>query len=910
MASIDPHDDSHAGLRRNRVKSPRTTHRATPWTLALIDAGIAAALIVAPFLMGGRTPAGQFGFACIAFWTCLWWAVHQTLGNGDRTWRTTLAFWPMVMALGLVLFQLAPLSPTLLQKVSPHLYEILPLWKPGAEGQATLGTWRTLSMTPDATSQSLRLLLSGVLLFAVTVQRIQRISDVERIIRWLAISVSLMAAFGIVQFLASNGKFFWTFEHPYSRTDDCVKGAFTNRNHFAHFIALGFGAVLWWVYGSKPGQEGRSSSRNSFGAARTDASFEDALKILLLPTCALATLMSFSRGGVLALLVSSTAALFLLRNAGKLTHRTFAVLTGSGLVVCLGLSIYGYDVLSNRFAGAASLGSLDNRSRLWAAASDGFGDHLLSGTGLSSHRFVCPMYLKPAGNDHTHLFYTHAENGYVQTALETGVVGLVLALAVMGFYFFWCAATLRNESDHRTALCFVAVVPALLANAVHSTTDYVWYVPGCMGVLAILGACACRLYQLQRQAAGITSPARPLPRFAWAGIAVALIAVSASSLPGLWQTYQADAPWNRYLLLKRSLAELNRNTPYADVPAQSDARKQILADMLQELSSVLNERPEWALAHASKADVHRDLFHEFQSTAENAFDLRMIRETVLDNFDSVEDAKEWLPRGVGEHYVHLDEALQHAHHAAQLGPLQGEAYLILAELAFLEDSEVPARSAYVDQAFRVRPYDGWVLFEIGSEMTLAGRPDLAMEYFKRSFRQGREHQRRLVQVLAGSVPVQEFLREFNPDADAMQLLLTHYTHAGLVDELDAVLAAHAAACESKAQSDENANAAMYWVYAARSYGKLHNTARRRDCLQHAVAADSTNFGNRLALAQACIEVKDFAEAEKQANWCVQRKPDHPPAKRLLDRAVEKRIATANQSGPTNRAGIPSAKTWR
>lgn len=904
MASIDAFGDRDTANQPSQVKPAGNRPRASSWTLTCVDAGIAGALIVVPFFMGGRTPVGQLVFAGVAFWTCLWWAIHQTLDNGDRAWRNTLAFWPLAMALGLGLLQLVPLSASLLETLSPHVYQVLPLWKSDAPGQTPLGTWQTLSFTPEATRQSLTLLLSGILLFAVTVQRVKHIRDVERILRWMAISVSLMAAFGIIQFLAGNGKFFWFFEHPYSRTDTCVKGAFTNRNHFAQFIALGFGAVLWWVYGGQAPRQGRSSSRHGFGVSNPGVPLQNALKALLVPVCALAVLMSFSRGGVLALLVSCIVALFLLRKVGKLSRRAFAVLTGSGLIVCLGLSIHGYDVLSNRFQGANSLASFGERSRLWAAAAEGFGDHLICGTGLASHRSVYPMYLKPEAGDDTGTYYTHAENGYVQIALETGAIGIALALTAMGFYFFWCVATLTKVNHQRTALCLVAILPALLANAVHSTTDYIWYVPGCMGAVAILAACACRLYQLQREQAAIASPPRPLPRFVWAGIAVLLIAISGFSLPGLCQAFLADAPWNRYLALERSLGQLNRDTAYEDIRAQSESRRQILLAMLRELSNTIEARPNWAFAHARKAEAHLDLFHEFQSTAVNEFNLRMIRETVRDNFDSLEAAREWLPRGVGEHCVHLDAALENAHHAVELGPLQGEIYLILAQLSFLESDPVPTKSAYVDQAFRVRPHDGAVLFEIGAEMTLAGRPDLALEYLKRSFRRGKEHQLRLIQALAGNVPAQIFLREFQPDAEAMELMLTHYRRAGLVDELDTVLAAHAVACESKAESLQNKPAATYWVRAAHSHGRLHNASRRQACLKRAVAADVTNFDNRLAFGQACAAIEDFTEAEKHFRWCVQRKPGHPSAQRLLEQAVEKRITFANRFQPMQEARLP------
>ena len=91
------------------------------------------------------------------------------------------------------------------------------------------------------------LLISYGLLFFVTVQRIKTIEDVERLLRWCAISAMCMAVFGLVQYLGGNGKFFWFYSPPFANTLEGAKGSFTNRNHFAHFLALGVGPLIWWL---------------------------------------------------------------------------------------------------------------------------------------------------------------------------------------------------------------------------------------------------------------------------------------------------------------------------------------------------------------------------------------------------------------------------------------------------------------------------------------------------------------------------------------------------------------------------------------------------------------------------------------------------------------------------------------
>jgi hypothetical protein len=172
------------------------------------------------------------------------------------------------------------------------------------------------------------------------------------------------------------------------------------------------------------------------------------------------------------------------------------------------------------------------------------------------------------------------------------------------------------------------------------------------------------------------------------------------------------------------------------------------------------------------------------------------------------------------------------------------------------------------------------------------------------------HQRRLIQALSGNVPAQIFLQEFRPDADAMQIMVQHYRRPELEAELECVLVNHAIACEFKAKELSGAEAAKYWGRAASSYGKMRNMPRQRACLQNSVTANATNFDTRLAFGEVCLTLDDYVEAEKQLRWCVQRKPGHPRAERLLERAVRERIASTGRSKPMHEAGRNSGNARR
>ena len=80
-------------------------------------------------------------------------------------------------------------------------------------------------------------------------------------------------------------------------------------------------------------------------------------------------------------------------------------------------------------------------------------------------------------------------------------------------------------------------------------------------------------------------------------------------------------------------------------------------------------------------------FELLQATSENRMSLAQIRDAALSaGFDSHEAMTEWVNRVVGENRVYLDRILQHSKEGIRHTPTEGNAYLYLAEVAFLDAS--------------------------------------------------------------------------------------------------------------------------------------------------------------------------------------------------------------------------------
>ena len=103
--------------------------------------------------------------------------------------------------------------------------------------------------------------MAQIILVGCVFQSIRSSQDIERILLVIAVATGLMAALGVVQYLTSNGNYLWFYEFAFNDTRSIVKGTFSNRNHYASFLAIGAGSLVWWTF--KPEPTKQTSSRST-----------------------------------------------------------------------------------------------------------------------------------------------------------------------------------------------------------------------------------------------------------------------------------------------------------------------------------------------------------------------------------------------------------------------------------------------------------------------------------------------------------------------------------------------------------------------------------------------------------------------------------------------------------------------
>ena len=871
----------------------------------IVDLCLIVALFVVPFLMGGRLALGQMVLTVLACASAVAWSLYQTLQPESTRVSTRIEF--LVLAVvGLVGLQIVELPSSLVATLSPPSAAVLPAWNADPETGLGLGSWQRLSFTPAASQLGLVSFLSYALLFVVTAQRVRRVEDVENLLRKICIVASGMAVFGLLQFATSNGRFYWFYEHPFTSTDDFVKGSFTNRNHFAQFLAVGIGPLIWWVWRltdskAEPNQSG-FSDRNQ-GAGRREILI--GLVFVGLSIVVFAGFRSLSRGGMIAMVAAEMVALAILLRNNLVSGRLFTGLSVIGLLVVALLAIFGYKALADRLDDWESSG----RWLIWEANFAAVSDYPILGTGIGSHREVYPMYLDRPFDEKE---FTHAESSYLQVASETGLVGLSLALVAIALFVYWCIRGIRCSQSKRTTVALAAIAGSLAANLVHALFDFIWYVPGCMVVICVLAACACRLYQMSRDNRATTSPGqslfvKPFSKSACGASFCGLLVLSAWMIQTRIPALLAEPHWHEYL--KLTLLEGNQFDPATQEKNGESAESHRLRRKLMALSRAAKADPHDARIQLRMAMGYHSLFHIKQKHGQNPMTLAQIRDAVIaSEFESKDALNEWLQRAFPSNHKYLNAALRHTRRALLLCPLQGHGYLYLAELAFLDGGNQHIQEVCLQQALTVRPYEPQVLFVAGRDAWMSGEIEQSVAFWRDAFHRDEVYQQRIIDLVIDSVPASFLVENFQPDFAALQRLKDQFNERKSTrpDDYDVILRSYAQAAIDQSKQLKGKKAIYHCLYARGAYDELHDPESAYKCLQAALKVDPNSYRARYGMAVWLFKQERFSEAAPYLTWCHNRKPRDETLKQMVQIASSER--RRNKGGHSPQIAEPTNRT--
>ncbi|MCO6455044.1 MAG: hypothetical protein J5I93_07065, partial [Pirellulaceae bacterium] len=322
----------------------------------LVDSSLMAILFLAPLLMAGDHPWGRLLLVSLVISACGMWAFHQAR-HRRAEWTRSGAEGVLLAGGALLVLQLLPLPASWLAALSPNLPDLLPLWatetSPVAAPESLaaaapsagsgLGSWRQLSLHPEATRTSLVMYATCSALFLLVVQRVRSQQDIERLVRWVAIAALGMALLSMLQAMTRAEGLPWFFEHPRPEAGEGLRGPFASSDQLAHFLALGLGPMIWWSWHLL-----RPVRRRRLATVPRTESYEPLVRVLLLATFAvliLAGTLTRSHAGFTLWLLSAAicGGVYWFRGLGKL-RGAWALLVVASLTAMAAWA-YGYEGL-------------------------------------------------------------------------------------------------------------------------------------------------------------------------------------------------------------------------------------------------------------------------------------------------------------------------------------------------------------------------------------------------------------------------------------------------------------------------------------------------------------------------------------------------------------------------------------
>jgi O-antigen ligase len=879
----------------NAVANPLT--RACDWSFDAVTVGV---LVVAPLFMGGRHPLGRLVYvAAVAAMALLWLLARASTGR--IRYRHCGLEWLMLLASGVILFQFVPLPAQLLSRLSPRIAYYLPLWNSAPLPASPVAAWRTLSLVPASTRIGLTVWAAHVMFLLLLVQRVETWHDARRLIRWVALSGVVLAAVGMLQYLFSNGKFLWVYQDPFRGTRDVVRGPFYNENHFAHLLSLTLIPILIWIGAL------RADCRALRGRFTLRSQRRGELLMLLLaiawPGVLFTILLTRSRGGVIAALVAVVlGAAGIVRREGIRGTQALG-LAGVIVVLVAALSIHGLDQVGREVETLTtmSIDQIDQRAgrrKIWQAAREIVGQFTLCGAGVGSFRETFPLfYAEPRQLD-----YSYAESGVLQVAAETGLLGT--ALLIVGLmavaraeWAFW-----RRRTTTADDVWALAAAVGLCVSLLHSLFDFVWYLPACLAITLALLAVLIRWEQLTSTTSTSLAAGQSARASRMLGAATLLTALTIllTGIGPLFSAARASSSWTSYLVISRQQEAAANDLP-VDPTEESLMRYRVL------LNEAVRHDPDHARAHLRLASHALQLFELRQAKSDNPMSLAQIRDAALaSRFASREAQDRWLEAAVGANRALLDDALVHTRKSLELSPLQGVAYVYLAELAFLQSPGTSAHAQLVYQALRVRPYDPAVLFAAGREAIFAGDVAGAVGFWRHAYYQDNLLRQRITHQLAPQLPADVFIAQFRPDPLQMLELIEFYRQTGMAQQaadagriyLDRL--AGSASAQATFQEVHRRDGHL-WREAYSIAAALHDS-RAVALGRRAVELNPNDYTMRRRLAFELLDRQAWEEAVEQLSWCRDKQP--------RDRTVATKLRWARQQvAPELRVQPGSARTY-
>ncbi len=437
---------------------------ASTWALAALLVLVA----VSPWPFGSVRPWATELLTLVALAAALL-ALLLALARGTQV--VDVPLWPLVGFVGLGLLQLTPLPASVHALVAPASAAV---WHP-ADGAAAavLGAGpRPISLDPGTTARGIALLGGLSLLAFLAAPALRRPRRALAASTTVVVVGTLLSVYAIFARARFGALLYGSIPVPTTKPF----GPFVSKNHFAGYVvlaalvALGLAAGLADRYRRRGGRDGATPAAVVVAVASG--------------SMVLAVLVSLSRGGVASLLFG-VAAFVAIR--WSLLHRGERSLVPPLVLGAIVASLLAVALPREAHQRMQDLGSGSAfRLDTWGGAVRMAAGSPLVGQGLGAFHDAFPRYKR----GHELIRVEHAENDFLETLGECGLVGLGFALAALVSLVARAWRGLHRGGHPLVLGLGAGALAALMALAVHSAFDFNLRIPSNAALAALVAAMA------------------------------------------------------------------------------------------------------------------------------------------------------------------------------------------------------------------------------------------------------------------------------------------------------------------------------------------------------------------------------------------------------------------------------------
>lgn len=384
----------------------------------------------------------------VAFLILLWF-VDMAYKKSLLFIKTGL-FIPIVLLLGVIIFQLVYLPESLIRLVSETTFN---LYKNFMPENISGPSFFTLSIYPNVTITELFKILSFISIFFIIINKIETKKQLDCIINTIIFFGLAISLFGIIQKYSYSGRVYWFDLEGSAGTPF---GPFVNRNNFAGYINMIIPLAIGYFLTDMP-----LSKRIIYGSS--------------IGIMSLALFLSLSRAGMLVYLAILLFFLLLSRFKETLKGKTKIILLWLILILCLFIFFMDFRIIWQRLSTLFKKESfiILGHGYSWLDITRIWCEFPIFGTGLGTFGNISSMYKTTPSQS----LFTYAHNDYLQLLSEVGFLGFIF-VSIFFILYFRNVTRMWLKRHNSYVLCIVlGGLSSIFGMLVYSLLDFNLHIP-------------------------------------------------------------------------------------------------------------------------------------------------------------------------------------------------------------------------------------------------------------------------------------------------------------------------------------------------------------------------------------------------------------------------------------------------